>query len=476
MPKPKDLFTGSRFSQYAAFLKSSSKLSGDQINSKLQSLSSFQHFLSSSTPATTTSHQPVSSTTTLFNRYLIIAALSILTLGLGLNFYRQIIDYAKKNLAFTTAANPIRPTRFLSFQGRLTDNFGNPITSSVPATFKLYTAGAGGTELYTSGVGGTLFPDTNGIFSALIGKNIGESIPDTVFTENAEVWLDITINDENMNQRQQIATVPYAQNADSLQGLAPSAAGLKDTILVLDSSGNLNLGETSPSIISNSGTFTIQGQSLYLESVGGGNLFIGESGGIGIGNTNPLYLFHVGGEGVFEKLGVGNTSTFGLSIGSSGIGVTGSSIFTDAVTIGNTLFSTIAVKSPLFYGNDSSVTFGSPSYLTTITGSGVTLSSNVSIGSSLVSVGSNNIVSNLNADLLDGYHYNNLPYDNYQSWVANVGTSQANISSGTTLTFVSGTGISMSLIGNSLTVTNTGIGTTYTAGNGLTNNLNTFGL
>jgi hypothetical protein len=61
-----------------------------------------------------------------------------------------------------------------------------------------------------------------------------------------------------MSPRQPIATVAYAINSETLQGLPPSASGLKDTVLVVDSNGNLNLGETSPTIKSTSGTLGIE--------------------------------------------------------------------------------------------------------------------------------------------------------------------------------------------------------------------------
>lgn len=214
------------------------------------------------------------------SRYLIFGTLIAIILGLGYGLYTQTILKAKQELAYSTATAPVRAGRVLSFQGRLTDTSGNPISSSTSIIFKFYNDGVGGTELYSSGIGSTITPDENGIFSVVIGKSHGTEISPDVFTENPEVWLEITADSETMDPRQQIATVAYAVNAETLQGMPPSASGLKDTVLVIDSQGNLNLGETSPTIKSISGTMAVEGQALLLKASdgSGGNITINPDG------------------------------------------------------------------------------------------------------------------------------------------------------------------------------------------------------
>ncbi|HEX9007931.1 MAG TPA: hypothetical protein VF837_01590, partial [Patescibacteria group bacterium] len=220
-----------------------------------------------------------------FSKYIIVASLIIALTGLGWGIYNQAILKAKRELAYSTAGSPIRPGRILSFQGRITDSSGNPISSTTQIEFKLYnTQNVGtGTTLYDSfidygtGIGSTVVtPDTDGIFNVIIGKTHGSEIPASVFTENSQVWLEITAGGEVMSPRQQIATVAYALNSETLQGLPPSASGTKGTVMVIDDSGNLNLGETSPTIKSVSGTFGIEGQAVLIKtSTGsGGNITI----------------------------------------------------------------------------------------------------------------------------------------------------------------------------------------------------------
>ena len=66
--------------------------------------------------------------------------------------------------------------------------------------------------------------------------------------------------------RQQIATVGYALNSETLQGMGIGLSGIgyKNTVAVFDNQGNLNLGETSPSIVSTSGTLGIKGNAILF--------------------------------------------------------------------------------------------------------------------------------------------------------------------------------------------------------------------
>ena len=225
--------------------------------------------------------------------YLLIASLLIISSGIGYTLYRQAITRAKTRLAYTTASNPVYADRYLSFQGRLTDSTGTPITAETNILFELYNnpdVGVG-TTLYTSASGNsqtvTFDGEENGIFSVTIGKSHGTTIPDSVFTQNSAVYLQITAGGEVMSPRQPIATVAYAINSESLQGLPPSASGLKDTVLVIDSNGDINLNEgdinlgaPNPAIIASStapnSVLKIEGQAVLIKATDtyGGNIEI----------------------------------------------------------------------------------------------------------------------------------------------------------------------------------------------------------
>jgi hypothetical protein len=463
-------FTNSHFQQYLDSLKASGT-SQSSIDRKLSSLNSFQNFLIKKNylnPIPNPSLDKVETSSDLnqnnnlfknifrtplsrkvarkaegfepkknfLTRYLIFGTLIAIILGLGYGLYSQTISKAKTELAYSTATAPVRAGRVLSFQGRLTDSAGNPISASTAIVFKFFNSSVGGTELYNSNIGNSqvVVPDENGIFSVVIGKSHGTEIPSSVFSENAEVWLEITAGGEIMSPRQQIATVAYALNSETLQGLPPSASGLKDTVLVIDDQGNLNLGETSPTIKSTSGTFGIEGQAVLLKASdgSGGNITI-----------NP------DGNGTIHFLTEGTSPSSGGFIDLSNANIAGGNLINSQINNDNRGYNFLSLQN-----YDTGTTALSTRF-------SIGASGNVYISNNL-SMGSTTLATNLNADLIDGYHVSNL------GWIANVGTSNISINTGTSLTFAAGTGLSASLIGNTLTFSNIGVGTTYTAGVGLT--------
>ncbi|KXK07705.1 MAG: hypothetical protein UZ21_OP11001000927 [Microgenomates bacterium OLB22] len=97
----------------------------------------------------------------LVQRYAILIIIVLLFGLLGTSLSSQFFKKNKLAQAFPT--NLTRGTRALSFQGRLTDSLGNPITTATNVVFKLHTAASGGSQLYTSGTC-SITPDQDGIF------------------------------------------------------------------------------------------------------------------------------------------------------------------------------------------------------------------------------------------------------------------------------------------------------------------------
>ena len=193
--------------------------------------------------------------------YFHLALLVLATTTMALLGYNQVIKNAKPSSA-ATALTP--PKRQLSFQGRLSDSGGTPINTSVNVSFKLWNNISGGSQLYTTGTC-SVTPDAEGIFNTLIGDGVcGSEISQSVFADNRDVYLEVIVGAETLTPRQQIATVGYALNSETLQGYPASSAATINTVPVVDNSGNINIAATSPSIISTSGNFNIKGQSLSL--------------------------------------------------------------------------------------------------------------------------------------------------------------------------------------------------------------------
>ena len=101
----------------------------------------------------------------------------------------------------------------ISYQGRLTDNMGKPVTSTVDVTFTLWDAETNGNQL-----GGgfsdtdTVTPDSNGIYSTMIGDDPANLVPQSVFSGDS-VWLNVNVGGENLAPRKRITSVGYALGA-----------------------------------------------------------------------------------------------------------------------------------------------------------------------------------------------------------------------------------------------------------------------
>ena len=477
-----NLFNQSKLDQYSAFLKSTN-LSDASIKRKLSSLSSFQKFLVKKklvefkevkTEATIYNQKTKFNLKTTidnlrskaFNRYIAISLIVLLLSGLGYGLYSQTILKAKKNLAYSQASEPVRSGRFLSFQGRLTTSAGDPINTSTNIIFKLWNSSVGGTELYSSevGIGDTVIPDESGIFSVTIGKTHGLEIPNSVFTENPEVFLEITAGGQLMKPRQPIATVAYAINAETLQGLPPSAIGTSNTVLVVDEKGNINLGETTPSIISRSGTFGIIGQAMLIGTSdgSGGNIEINPDAN---GKLNILTEGNdVGGTGGLVQLtNGGNLNNGALLYGSVGDNDTGYN-FLDFQS-GSTLTSKFSVSaigdidfSGVITGDGSGLTNVNAIGTTYAAGVGLSLSSGNEFSLNLASANTWTGLQNLSA----GATISNL------SVGGTLTLTSTSVGTGTTALFIDSSGVISKRVLGDLAFANTTIGTTYTAGAGLT--------
>ncbi len=211
-----------------------------------------------------------------FSHYLHFAILIVFASGVGIALYQNLVG--NKDILPSFAA-PVAPPRVLSFQGRLTDNLDNPITTSTNIRFAIYDdASASGAALLWQEVLTSVTPDQDGIFSVILGN--GTVIPTTVFSDNINTWLGVTIaSTPELTPRQRIATVAYATNSEFLQGLPPitGTAATTNVVLALDASGNLTIGgSAAPTFTASGGQFKLSGQPLVLatNSSSGGNIIL----------------------------------------------------------------------------------------------------------------------------------------------------------------------------------------------------------
>ena len=110
-------------------------------------------------------------------------------------------------------------TTTISYQGRLADSSGDPVTTSgVGMQFRLYNTDTGGSPLWEETHAAV--PVEDGLFHVLLGST--NPIPVSLLANNSTLWLGITVgSDSEMTPREQIASVPYAMVASQLASRGP---------------------------------------------------------------------------------------------------------------------------------------------------------------------------------------------------------------------------------------------------------------
>ena len=116
---------------------------------------------------------------------------------------------ADPGLAFAGQTVP----SLVTFQGRLTDNLNNPLSGSHSFTFSVYDAATGGNLLWTETQ--PAVNATNGIVSAQLGAAAG--LAASVFA-GTTAYLEISVDGTPLSPRERLISVPYAFNAELLQG------------------------------------------------------------------------------------------------------------------------------------------------------------------------------------------------------------------------------------------------------------------
>ncbi len=100
----------------------------------------------------------------------------------------------------------------ITYQGKLTDDEGRPITVATDVTFTIYDSPSGGSVLYTTTT--TITPDMNGIFTVEL-----EPIGVAVF-DGSPRYLGIKVGpDEEMMPRQLISSTPYSLKVRNMPGI-----------------------------------------------------------------------------------------------------------------------------------------------------------------------------------------------------------------------------------------------------------------
>ncbi len=180
-------------------------------------------------------------------------------------------------------ADAVAPPNILGYQGRVLNANGVPVSSaSVDMIFEIYDASAGGTCVWsnTSSSCATATARTVTLVDGLFSERLGDTgdtysaITDATFGDNAELYLQITIEGEALTPRTRITSAPYATNADMLDGIDSSSfiqtTGCTDCLDFTSLSNSMTVDEDT--------TIDLSSLDLFYNLTSSGNVTFQDSG------------------------------------------------------------------------------------------------------------------------------------------------------------------------------------------------------
>ncbi len=163
----------------------------------------------------------------------------------------------------STANAAVGINRTINFQGKVVNKTTetNIADGSYSFTFKFYDSASGGTQL-PSGAAWTETKSltvTNGVFRTALGDTT--PIPSTLNFNSDSIYLDMTFNGETFSTRIRMTSVPYAFNAEKVNGL--TVTNTSDN--PFSSATTLKIGDGKTVVINNGLTFSgTDGKTLTL--------------------------------------------------------------------------------------------------------------------------------------------------------------------------------------------------------------------
>jgi site-specific recombinase XerD len=215
--------------------------------------------------------------------------LALFCSGLLLYGYAKYIDIPSKEdvLGISQQNN-----RVLVYSGNLKNADNKAITHSSQIRFSIYPDASANESTLWEEVH-QIKPQEDGSFSVQLGRK--NTLEDSFFTDNQNLYLGIQINNESeLLPRQRLANVGYSSDTALLDGMAPitqNPANATNSILALNSSGNLVIGGTaSPIFQASGGEITLSGVTTLLTTNSGsdGNIVINPDGSGVIDIRKPI--------------------------------------------------------------------------------------------------------------------------------------------------------------------------------------------
>ncbi|MBI4435249.1 hypothetical protein HY630_01115, partial [Candidatus Uhrbacteria bacterium] len=151
-----------------------------------------------------------------------------------------LITLAMLFTSLVPAAQAASAPNIITYQGRVLNANGVPVSdSSLSMIFELYTASSGGSCVWSNSSAScaTATARSVSLTTGLFTENLGDTslgtpyaaIGDSIFGDNATLYLQVTIGGEPLSPRRLITAAPYALNADTLDGIDSATLQLFET-------------------------------------------------------------------------------------------------------------------------------------------------------------------------------------------------------------------------------------------------------
>ena len=191
----------------------------------------------------------------------------------------------------------------LSYQGRLTDTNGSPLTGTYCIKYSVYDSSSGGAKLWPAGAPtSTSTVVTNGVFNAPVGEM--DSLSSYDFSANKTEYLNVDVSPagcasfESLSPRQPITATAYARVSADVYGTALRTSTTTTKIGAGSGAGtpiwlNLDVKNTSDTLGGTCPSGSVNGSVWYNSNVNGGLFLACENGTIdtfgGGGMTNDYF-------------------------------------------------------------------------------------------------------------------------------------------------------------------------------------------
>ena len=195
----------------------------------------------------------------------------------------------------------------LNYQGKLTDDSGQPLTGTYDMTFKLWSHQTDTDPSYlkwteTWNTGSSQVTVTDGLFNVVLGS-INTGTLGTVFEANDTLYLEITVGAETLSPRVRMGSAGYALNAGkpniysniedkTITGAPPSQ------VYISFPTGRFTPGSSpslSASAVITNGTGTGEAVKITVSSINenGATLDVTRASGLQLVNTDVIRLSYI---------------------------------------------------------------------------------------------------------------------------------------------------------------------------------------